>query len=543
MRFRLVLVLFLLSLCSRAQVFTDSDIPIVIIDTYNATIVNEPKIVSHFKLLYNGPNVRNYLTDVPDYEGEIGIEIRGSYSQTFPQLSYGFELRDAAGAELDTGLLDMPAEHDWTLISTYNDKAFSRNLLAGNLFSSMGYYAPRSRFCEVVINGDYKGIYMLCESIKRDNNRVDIAKLDSAETSYPDVSGGYIIKNDYWDNTDSWQTNYGPVDHPTFDVHLVYHYPKPQNIQPLQQAYIQGFVNQFEAALYAPNFADPQSGYRQYAHELSFVDYFIVNELARNYDGFMHSFYFNKDKDGNADSRLRCGPVWDFDWAFKNVDIPFCADFGATDGSGWAYLINDCPTHNINSVGWHVRMMQDTGYLNLLRCRWEQLRQTVLDTTYLFHQIDSVAAYLNEAQSRHYQRWGHISYDVGGCHVPPIPATFTGHVDQLKSWLSIRIGWLDANMPGSAASCTLGTDDTDTDASIVSLWPNPAGRLVFVEATGFSAAFHVTCFDQTGRTVLDHSATSGTCVLDVSGLCSGIYMLQLSDQSGKQANCRLVVSH
>jgi hypothetical protein len=544
MQFHLLILLLLLSVNGRAQVFTDSDIPIVLIDTYNATIVDEPKIASHFRLFYNGPSARNYLTDIPDYEGEIGIEIRGAYSQTFPQLSYGFELRNAAGGDLDTGLLGMPAEHDWCLISTYNDKAFSRNLLAGHLFTSMGNYAPRARFCEVVINGDYKGIYILCEKIKRDNNRVDVTKLDSTEITYPDVSGGYIIKNDYWNASDSWQTNYGPVDHPTFDVHLVYEYPSPQNIQVLQQAYIQGFINQFETALYAPNFADPVNGYRQYVNELSFVDYFIVNELSRNYDGFMHSFNFHKDKDGSTVSKLNCGPVWDFDWAFKNLTIPFCPEFAAGDGSGWAYLINDCPTHGINSVGWHVRMMQDTGFVNLLRCRWDQLRQTVLDTAYVFHLVDSVAGYLNEAQVRHYARWGHITYDVGNCHVPPVPSTFTGHVDELKNWLLIRINWLDINMPGSSANCTLGTGEVDDNVSTVSLLPNPANDQVLIKTAGFSSALHITCFDQTGRTVLDNSsATSEIYTLDVSGLSNGIYLLQLKDQTGKQACCKLVISH
>src|ERR1044071_4158371 len=81
-----------------AQTFTDSDIPIVTINTYNQQIVDDPKITAHFQLFYNGPSVRNYLTDVPEYEGEIGIELRGTYSQAvFPQKPYSFETRDNFG--------------------------------------------------------------------------------------------------------------------------------------------------------------------------------------------------------------------------------------------------------------------------------------------------------------------------------------------------------------------------------------------------------------------------------------------------------------
>lgn len=270
--------LYLMRICSfiflslfvievRAQTFTDSDIPIVIIDTHGGTIADEPKITADFKIINNGPGLRNYLIDPPAYSGEIGIEIRGSFSANFAQLSYGLELRDSVGSDLDTILLGMPAEHDWHLIANYNDKSFSRNTLAGELFRKLGNYAPRSRFCEVVIDGDYKGIYLLSESIKRDKNRVHISKLDSAEITMPDVSGGYIIKNDYWASSDSWQSNFGPPGYPSADVHLVYHYPKPDEIQPAQKTYIQGFIDQFETALYGPAFSDPVVGFRQYADE------------------------------------------------------------------------------------------------------------------------------------------------------------------------------------------------------------------------------------------------------------------------------------
>lgn len=525
-----------------AQSFTDSDIPIVIIDTYNQTIVDEPKINSHFKLLYNGPAVRNYLTDIPDYEGEIGIEIRGNYSQTFPQLSYGIEMRDGSGADLDTSLLGMPAEHDWCLIATYNDKSFSRNTLGYDLFRRMGHWAAQSRFCEVVINGDYKGIYMLCESVKRDQNRVNIAKLDSSEITYPDISGGYIFKNDYFTAGDSWLSNYSPVDHLNFPVHLVYHYPKPDEIPLQQQSYLQSYVDSFETALYGPNFADPQTGYRHFAAELSFVDYFILEELSRNYDGFMHSFFFYKGKDTGNDPKLHCGPVWDFDWAFNNITVSNCTDFAAANGSGWAYLINDCNIHSVNSVGWHVRMLQDSTFADLLRCRWDELRQTILDTAYIFNHMDSVAAYLNESQARHYARWNHISVNVGSCHVPPIPSTFAGHVAEMKNWIHIRATWLDANMPGSALNCGVGIIER-TETPSVQLFPNPASEKVNIHTSGLTGPCTVVCYTINGEAVLKQQINTGSGnVLDIASLSSGLYVLEITDAKGACVHHKLTVS-
>ena len=538
------IVLSLFVICVQAQTFTDSDIPIVIIDTHGGTIVNDPKIPADFKVINNGPGLRNYLIDPPAYSGEIGIEIRGNYSATFPQVSYGLEIRDSVGLALDTTILGMPAEHDWQLITNYNDKAFSRNTLAGELFRKLGNYAPRSRFCEVVIDGDYKGIYLLSESIKRDKNRVHISKLDSSEITIPNVTGGYIIKNDYWTSSDSWQSNFSPPGYPSADVHLVYHYPKPDEIQPAQKTYIQGFIDQFETALYSPTFSDPITGFRQYADETSFIDYFIINELSRNYDGFMHSFYFNKDKDGASPKKLKCGPVWDFDWAFNNISVSNCTDFAATDGSGWAHLINDCSAHSVNSVGWHIRMLQDNAFRDLLRCRWYQSRQTFLDTVQVFHHIDSVATYLNEAQGRHYTRWGHITNDIGGCHQLPIPGTFAGHVTQMKDWISMRMAWLDNNMPGTIANCVTGIPETKMVDQSVMLFPVPTNDFLFVETTGPNEILSITCYDQRGRIVMDlPSLHAKTQSLNVSELNSGLYILKINLANGKQLYRKLTIAH
>lgn len=542
MRICSFIFLILLVTGIRAQTFTDSDIPIVIINTNGGTIVDEPKISADFKIINNGSGLRNFLSDAPAYSGKIGIEIRGSYSAILPQLSYGLELRDSAGSNLDTTLLGMPAEHDWHLIANYNDKSFSRNTLAAELFRKLGNYAPRSRFCEVVIDGDYKGIYLLSESIKRDKNRVHISKLDSSEITAPNVTGGYIIKNDYWDTSDSWQSSFAPLGHPSADVHLVYHYPKSDDIQPAQKTYIQGFINQFETALYSPTFSDPLTGFRQYADESTFVDYFIINELSRNFDGFMHSFYFNKDRDGASPKKLKCGPVWDFDWAFNNINVGGCPDFGAANGSGWAYLINDCGAHSVNSVGWHIRMLQDNAFKDLLHCRWQQSRFTFLDTTQIFNHIDSVATYLNEAQGRHYSRWGHIATDVGSCHQLPIPGTFAGHVTQMKNWISVRMAWLDNNMPGTLSNCATNITETTTDDQSFIIFPVPTNELLFIETTGLNNILSITCYDQQGKIVIDLSSINvKTQKLNVAELNSGLYILKIHIANGKQLYRKLSI--
>lgn len=456
------------------QSFSSSNMPIVVINTNSQTIVQTGKITADMGIIYNGVGVRNYMTDpFNNYNGKVGIEIRGNYSASLPQPPYEFETRDINGNNLDTSLIGMPTEHDWCLIAMYNDKSFMRNLVSYNSFMSMGHYGPRNQLCEVVLNGEYQGVYELTETIKRDNNRVDVAKLDPNETTWPDVSGGYILKTDYWDAGNSWLLNYSPIDHPTFDVHLVYHYPKSDVIVPQQQAHIQTFVNDYETALYGPNFADTVNGYRKYISTRSFIDYFIINELSRNVDGFKKSCYFHKEKD-NANGtigKLKAGPVWDFDWAWK--DIWDCTIFQATDGSGWAYHINDC-NPDINGTGWYVRLLQDSAFANELNCRWTELRATIFDTTALFHYMDSIALYSNEAQARHYAYWGHMGSATGTPEVNPPAQSYQEEVDNLKAWIRRRITWMDANMPGNSNNCNLtGIPSSPNSNSLVAAYPNP----------------------------------------------------------------------
>jgi len=158
--------------------FTDSNLPIVVINTNNQSIPNEPQIMADMGIIYNGVGIRNNMTDpFNHYNGKIGIEIRGNYSASLPQKPYRFETWDINGNAINVPLLGMPSENDWALLATYNDKSFVRNTLANHLFDTMGHYATRSEFVEVVLNGEYQGIYMLSETIKRDNDRVDVAKL------------------------------------------------------------------------------------------------------------------------------------------------------------------------------------------------------------------------------------------------------------------------------------------------------------------------------------------------------------------------------
>jgi CotH kinase protein/Secretion system C-terminal sorting domain len=507
--------------------FTSSNLPIVLINTNGVTIPDEPKIDATMQVIFNGVGVMNNVTDTPnDFNNKIGIELRGSSSINYPQKPYKIETRNSLNVKQNVSLLGMPSESDWILLSNYNDKVFMRNTLSYKLFNEMGNYSTRSKFCEVVLNGDYVGVYLLMENIKRGTNRVNIAKLDPIENTGIDVTGGYIIKNDYWNATDSWLSNYHPIDHPTFDVHLVYEYPKPLNISTEQKTYIQGFVDQFEAALYSTNYADVTNGYNKYIDVNSFIDYLIVNELSRNGDGFKKSSYFNKDIDTPTSlSKLKAGPVWDFDWAWKNINE--CSIFLQTDGAGWAHKVNDC-NPDVNSPGWYVRLLQDPNFQDKFRCRWNALRTTILSNSAITTYIDDTSSYLNVAQGRHYTKWEHLGVATGTPEVDANPTTFTGQIQKFKNWINLRLTWLDANIPGNANNCSLSIVENDKPSNNITLYPNPTKDYLNIKNEGNQNINSIEILDFTGKSVkkITGSFTENISI-DVQEIENGIYFCKI----------------
>ena len=464
-----------------------TNIPLIMINTNNQLIVDEPKINVDFKVIDNFPNRLNYPTDSGNiYSGIAGIEIRGSYSATLPQKPYGIETRDTQGNNNNVSLFGMPQENDWILIANYNDKTFLRNVLAFDLFEKMGHYAPRTKLCEVVVNDIYNGIYVFTEKIKRDNGRVDIAKLDLDDNYGDSLTGGYIFRVDYWNQNNSWISNYNNPNFPNDAVRYVYNYPDYDEITVQQKNYIQNLVGDFEDALWSNDFENPILGYRPYINTRSFIDYFIVNEFARNVDGFKKSRNFYKDK-SSKDSLIFAGPVWDFDWAYKDHSSSMI------NGSGWRHDYSG-PT-DVKPPGWYIRLLQDTTFANELNCRYFNLRNTILDTANIFSFIDSLSSILSEPQNRHYTRWPILGVNVGTPEVGNQPTSYSGEIIKFKNWINERLIWLDANMPGNCPNVSV----SENKKTYVVTYPNPSSDIVNIYSEALIK--NIKLFDNVGRLI------------------------------------------
>lgn len=496
-----------------------SNIPLIIINTNNQIIVDEPKINVDFKIIDNYPQGLNYPNDSGNvYQGIAGIEIRGSYSATLPQKPFGIETRDIQGNNNNVPLFGMPQENDWILLANYNDKTFLRNVLAFDLFEKMGHYSPRTKLCEVVINDIYNGIYVFTEKIKRDNGRVDISKLDLDDNAGDSLTGGYIFRVDYWNGNNSWVSNYNNPNFPNDEVRFVYNYPDYDEISIQQKNYIQTLVGDFEDALWGSDFDDPVFGYRPFINTRSFIDYFIVNEFARNVDGFKKSRNFHKDK-SSKDSLIYAGPVWDFDWAYKDHSSSML------NGAGWRHDYSG-PT-DVKPPGWYIRLIQDSTFTNELNCRYFNLRNTILDTSNLFHFIDSLENILNDAQERHFTRWPILGVNVGTPEIGIQPTTYSGEIIKFKNWISERLIWLDNNMPGNCPNVGLN----ELKKTYVVTYPNPSLEILNIYSE--SEIAEIIIYDKIGREIKSLSSLKiNNITLDVKKL-KGFFTVKIILSNGQ----------
>jgi subtilisin-like proprotein convertase family protein len=508
--------------------FESSNLPIVIIDTHGQTIPDDPKISVDFSIIDNGPGVRNFVEGVPSFTHNVGIEIRGSSSQSFPKKSYGFETWDDLNNSVDTTILGMPSESDWILNANYTDKTFCRNVLAYQTWTNLGHYGTRYRFCEVVINGEYKGIYVLSEKIKRDNNRVDIAKLNPDENTGDDVTGGYIFKIDKWTGSggDGWTSDYPPPAHNNGQtIYFLFEYPKSDEITEPQKNYIQNYVNTFEAALAGPNFTDTLLGFRKYAVENTFIDYFLVNEISKNVDGYRLSTFIHKEQDSKG-GKIRMGPVWDYDIAWHNAN--YC------DGdlyTGWAYQF-PCSDDYWQVPFWWSRLMQDPLFKDHLKCRWLYLRSNVLSNASLDQFVDSIAGLLDESQQRNFTVWPILGVYVWP-NPWPYPATFGEEIASLKAWIHQRLTWMDISLPGGCETVGL-PGELVNNGSGLQVFPVPCkDELNLRYSLSGKDKVHWELTDQVGRTVQSlqnnaHDAGVYQNLINTSMLAPGVYFLRLT---------------
>ena len=271
-----------------------SGLPVVFINTPAAATI-PPKTEDWLA----ETSITIYNTDCTiDYSGQTGIRGRGNSTWKYPKKPYALKLDSKAE------ILGMPKHKRWVLLANWLDRTLLRNHIAFHIAMRTDLdWTPHGEFVEVILNGNHIGNYYLCEHIKVDENRVNIAELEET-----DVDGGYMMEIDtYFDE---------PFKFKSAVKSFPYMFKDPDEVNESQFAFMKDFIDNLENSIYdKKRFAARE--YEQYLDMDSFIDWWITYELTGTTETkHPKSTYVHKDKGG----KLKAGPVWDFDWKSFRLD-------------------------------------------------------------------------------------------------------------------------------------------------------------------------------------------------------------------------------
>ncbi|HNW58608.1 MAG TPA: CotH kinase family protein [bacterium] len=494
---------------------TSSNLPIILIDTGGKEIPDLTRIRATMKIIYNGKGKRNALTDPPNhYDGLIDIELRGSSSMAYPQKSYRLETIDATGNNRNVALLGMPKENDWILYAPYDDQSLMRNVLAYRISNTIGRYAPRVHYCELVLNNNYRGIYVFLEKIKQDKNRVNITEMSPADVTGDAVTGGYLWKFDKveGEETAGWTSMQG--------LYYQYHDPKADDLVAAQKSYLKGWMNVFESVMLMPERGDTTFGYPHYIDVASFVDHFILSEFFKNIDAYRISTFMYKDRDSKG-GRLNAGPIWDFNLSLGKTW--YAEDAGRVDE--WeidhdSYHPGDWPSVPF----WWNFLGHDRYFAARVKIRWAELSRTVLQPDSLDRRMDLIADSLTEARARDVKRWPEVSADH----------SYAEELIRMKSWVRGRTLWINNHLwslAGVEVAAEAGSPDGFT---LQQNYPNPFNATTTIRyALAAPAMVSLRILNEAGQVVTTLAAgaqQAGEHIVtwDGTGMASGVYICRLA---------------
>ena len=432
-----------------ADVVLDStNLPIVFINVDHQMIYMESKITGRMTIIHNGEGRMNYADTVLhpgqtiDYDGYISIKYRGATSfSASPKKPYNIRTLaqplEAGGKKQKVNLLGMGSDNDWALMAPYADKSLMRDLLTYKLAEPYFEWVPEGRFCEVILDSVYYGVYVLQEKVSKGKTRLNLD--DPGETG-DRLTGGYIVEVDRIDGENTYQSPYEatytdltPIGN---GINVVMDTPDNDDISSSQRDYIHSRLRAMEDALWDDAFDTEPRGYSRYIDVQSFVDFQLSQEFTHNIDAYRLSAKMYKRRD--SQDPLFHAMIWDFNFAYGNVDYD---DGFRTDT--WMYLANDVIISACMQPFWWIKLNRDPQYAALVAKRWQQYRREAYSNENIYNTIDSLAQQLTvcSAIERNSAAW-----PVWGRSIWPayyVAESFEDEIGFLKDWIGRRVKFMD----------------------------------------------------------------------------------------------------
>lgn len=403
-------------------------LPVVYMNTMGQQILKENVIWGNIALL-DGNEDEQSVFSVPNSIYRATIKYRGasSYSK-FDKKQYRIKFyKNKKDSAKKVPLAGMGANSEWVLNGPYLDKTLIRNKLVYDLAGELNGWAPDTRFVELFVDGEYQGVYLAVEPVTNGESRLRLSEfgLLSGETAY-------VVNRDRINTGDEALKTWGKTEGYTYNA-LYIRYPSENKITEKQKEYIKNDISEFEQVLYGKNFSNKRIGYPAYIDMDNWVDYFIINEFAMNYDAGNLSTYVYKELGG----KLQLA-VWDFNNGFDNYQ--------------WFHTETDRLYTVENS--WFDRLWQDENFREHVCERYGQLRKTTLSDEHIAEKIASYQEELGDAVDRNFKVWGYsfnesllagttkdgTSRDIG---------SYEEAIKQLTDTIRERLAYLDKELEGN----------------------------------------------------------------------------------------------
>lgn len=297
------------------------------------------------------------------YTDTTNIRGRGNYTWTYPKKPYAIKLNKKAG------LLGLTKHKRFCLLACW--KGFIGNYYMAEVAKRCTGqpWVPQGKFVELILNGEFKGLYYLSEQIKIDKNRVNITEIKKDDLGGANLTGGYLLEFDEeFDEEFKFKSD-------IYQMPVMLKSPD-ESVPDEQLAYIKDYVNSMEKEL--SKIGTEESHYQDYLDVNSFADYWMASEVIYNHEVYKpRSFYMYKGRDG-VDSepgtvcKMKAGPFWDQEMIF--VD----------------HWWNNKDAHYFGAL------FKDAGYRAAVKNNWKQFRANLEGRGKYPHVLDNINSTYNQ---------------------------------------------------------------------------------------------------------------------------------------------------
>ena len=340
-------------------------------------------------------------------ESPMSLEIRGRGHSSWRGVKKPYKIKLAE----KTPLLGMNKNKHWALLRFYEPTVAGMQL--GNI---MGMdWTPSTRPVEVVLNGDYLGLYLLTETNRIDKNRLNIYEQPNWNEDENTIPYGWLVEVDNY-----YETNQISIrENDSWNLRLTYH--SPDSLSTAQRQWLVGEFQDINAAIYDKD--KNNSTWEQMIDVDAMARYFIIQEVLDNSDGFHGSFYLHKDR--KDDARWIAGPLWDLS----------CNQREKTD-----YTFRMKTSYGF-TPHWIGELIQDTDFCNAVKDAWEEFYPREVQP--LMDYIDEHLLLCSDSFEQEKVQWNFTNQD-------PLEV----RVDRLKSALLANIEWFNNNLPSTPGANT-----------------------------------------------------------------------------------------